>query len=92
MVVSGKSTMSYFAAHANERKETRQLHTRFPKQLKKAVLTAVQFRQSFRSFVQYAHADEQRWKGNWKHLLIKSTSDSKTDSLTTRVRLWPYVP
>ena len=37
--------MSYFAAHANERKETRQLHTRFPKQLKKAVLSAVQFRE-----------------------------------------------
>lgn len=47
--VSGKSSMSYFAAHANERKETRQLHTRFPKQLKKAVLTAVQFRESLLS-------------------------------------------
>lgn len=43
-VVSGKSALSYFAAHANERKEIRQLHTRFPKPLKKAVLTAVQFR------------------------------------------------
>jgi bromodomain adjacent to zinc finger domain protein 1A len=42
--VSGKSSLSYFAAYANERKEIRQLHTRFPKQLKKAVLTAVQFR------------------------------------------------
>lgn len=38
--------MSYFAAYANERKEIRSLHTRFPKQLKKAVLTAVQFRES----------------------------------------------
>ncbi|RXK37512.1 hypothetical protein M231_05233 [Tremella mesenterica] len=41
--VSGKSSMSYLGALANERREVRQLHTRFPRQLKKAVLTAVQF-------------------------------------------------
>lgn len=43
MVVTGKSAMTYFAAQANEAKEVRQLHSRFPKQLKRAVLVAVQF-------------------------------------------------
>ncbi|WVR04567.1 hypothetical protein IAU60_001574 [Kwoniella sp. DSM 27419] len=41
--VSGKSSLSYYAALQSEQKEVRQLHTRFPRQLKKAVLTAVQF-------------------------------------------------
>ena len=44
--VSGKSSLSYFSAMASEQREARQLHTRFPSQLKKAVLTAVQFRES----------------------------------------------
>ncbi|OWZ33000.1 hypothetical protein J007_05493 [Cryptococcus neoformans] len=41
--VSGKSSMPYLDALRSEQKEIRQLHTRFPKQLKKAVLSAVQF-------------------------------------------------
>ena len=45
MKVTGKSAMTYFAAQYNEAKEVRQLHSRFPKQLKKAVLMAVQFRE-----------------------------------------------
>lgn len=44
--VSGKSSMPYLDALRSEQKEIRQLHTRFPKQLKKAVLSAVQFRKS----------------------------------------------
>ncbi|WVF69958.1 hypothetical protein IAT40_004743 [Kwoniella sp. CBS 6097] len=41
--VSGKSSLTYFAAMQSEQKEVRQLHSRFPRQLKKAVLSAVQF-------------------------------------------------
>nr|XP_019047247.1 hypothetical protein I302_03855 [Kwoniella bestiolae CBS 10118]OCF26177.1 hypothetical protein I302_03855 [Kwoniella bestiolae CBS 10118] len=41
--VSGKSSLSYFTALQSEQKEVRQLHSRFPRQLKKAVLSAVQF-------------------------------------------------
>ncbi|WVQ97999.1 hypothetical protein IAU59_005119 [Kwoniella sp. CBS 9459] len=41
--VSGKSSLTYFAAAQSEQKEVRQLHSRFPRQLKKAVLSAVQF-------------------------------------------------
>ncbi|OCF37381.1 hypothetical protein I316_00502 [Kwoniella heveanensis BCC8398] len=41
--VSGKSSLTYFAAVQSEQKEVRQLHSRFPRQLKKAVLSAVQF-------------------------------------------------
>ncbi|ORX38861.1 hypothetical protein BD324DRAFT_648971 [Kockovaella imperatae] len=41
--VSGKSGLTYSAAQASEWREARQLHTRFPKQLKKAVLIAIQF-------------------------------------------------
>ncbi|WWD21446.1 hypothetical protein CI109_105931 [Kwoniella shandongensis] len=41
--VSGKSSLSYFSAVQSEQKEVRQLHSRFPRQLKKAVLSAVQF-------------------------------------------------
>lgn len=44
--VTGKSAMTYFGAQINEYKEVRQLHTRFPRPLKKAVLMAVQFRTS----------------------------------------------
>ncbi|WRT64827.1 uncharacterized protein IL334_001763 [Kwoniella shivajii] len=41
--VSGKSNLSYYTAMQSEQKEVRQLHSRFPRQLKKAVLSAVQF-------------------------------------------------
>ncbi|ORY30989.1 hypothetical protein BCR39DRAFT_100098 [Naematelia encephala] len=41
--VSSKSGLSYFTALASEQRETRQLHTRFPRQLKKAALSACQF-------------------------------------------------
>ncbi|KAL7419030.1 hypothetical protein Q5752_006715 [Cryptotrichosporon argae] len=41
--VSGKSNISFFKAQQSELKEVRQLHSRFPRQLKKAVLSAVQF-------------------------------------------------
>ncbi|KAK8847357.1 hypothetical protein IAR55_005214 [Kwoniella newhampshirensis] len=41
--VSGKSSLSFFSAVSSEQKEVRQLHSRFPRQLKKAVLSAVQF-------------------------------------------------
>ena len=43
--VSGKGSLNYFTAQASELKEARQLHSRFPRQLKKAVLMAVQFRE-----------------------------------------------
>ncbi|WWC67890.1 uncharacterized protein I206_101808 [Kwoniella pini CBS 10737] len=41
--VSGKSSLSFYTALQSEQKEVRQLHSRFPRQLKKAVLSAVQF-------------------------------------------------
>ncbi|KAK4688137.1 hypothetical protein P7C73_g1979, partial [Tremellales sp. Uapishka_1] len=41
--VSAKSGLTYFDALRSENKEIRQLHSRFPRQLKKAVLSAVQF-------------------------------------------------
>ncbi|WWC59314.1 uncharacterized protein I303_101865 [Kwoniella dejecticola CBS 10117] len=41
--VSGKSSLSFYAALQSEQKEVRQLHSRFPRQLKKAVLSSVQF-------------------------------------------------
>lgn len=42
--VSGKSSLTYVRALQNEAKEVQQLHARFPRQLKKAVLESVQFR------------------------------------------------
>ncbi|ODN82220.1 hypothetical protein L202_02506 [Cryptococcus amylolentus CBS 6039] len=42
--VTGKSSMGYLEALRSEQKEIRQLHSRFPKQLKRAILQAVQFR------------------------------------------------
>ncbi|WVQ76071.1 hypothetical protein IAR50_005708 [Cryptococcus sp. DSM 104548] len=42
--VTGKSSMGYLEALRSEQKEIRQLHSRFPKQLKRAILLAVQFR------------------------------------------------
>lgn len=48
-LVSGKSSLSYFKALQNESREVRQLHSRFPRQLKKAVLQSVQFRACPRS-------------------------------------------
>ncbi|WWC86969.1 uncharacterized protein L201_001850 [Kwoniella dendrophila CBS 6074] len=41
--VSGKSNLNFYTALQSEQKEVRQLHSRFPRQLKKAVLSAVQF-------------------------------------------------
>jgi hypothetical protein len=37
--------LSYFDALENEAREVRQLHSRFPKQLRKAVLQSVNFRE-----------------------------------------------
>ncbi|KAL1406251.1 hypothetical protein Q8F55_007945 [Vanrija albida] len=41
--VSGRSALSFFDARENETYEVRQLHARFPKPLRKAVLLSVQF-------------------------------------------------
>ncbi|WVQ83398.1 hypothetical protein IAT38_005539 [Cryptococcus sp. DSM 104549] len=41
--VSSKSSMGYIEALQSEQKEIRQLHTRFPRPLKKAVLSTIQF-------------------------------------------------
>lgn len=42
-VVSGKSQLSYFKALQNEHREVKQLHSRFPRPLKNAVLQSVHF-------------------------------------------------
>lgn len=42
---TGKSSLTYPAALASETRESRLLHTRFPTQLKRAVLEACQFRE-----------------------------------------------
>ncbi|GMK57836.1 hypothetical protein CspeluHIS016_0406700 [Cutaneotrichosporon spelunceum] len=41
--VTGKSALSYFDALYNEQREVKQLHARFPRPLKKAVLQSVHF-------------------------------------------------
>lgn len=43
LAVSGKSQLSYFKALLNEQREVKQLHSRFPRPLKKAVLQSVHF-------------------------------------------------
>ena len=42
--VTGKSGLDYFQALESERQEARTMHSRFPDQLKAAVLKAVQWR------------------------------------------------
>ena len=44
--VTGKSGLDYFQALESERQEARTMHSRFPDQLKAAVLKAVQWRTS----------------------------------------------
>lgn len=44
--VTGKSGMNYFQALESEQQEARTMHTRFPEQLKPAILRAVQWRTS----------------------------------------------
>ena len=44
--VTGKSGLDYFQALESERHEARTMHSRFPDQLKAAVLKAVQWRKS----------------------------------------------
>ncbi len=44
--VTGKSGLDYFQALESERQEARTMHSRFPDQLKAAVLKAVQWRKS----------------------------------------------
>ena len=98
-VVSGKSTLSYFTALFSEQREARQLHTRFPKQLKRAVLAAVQFRESrsakrsrrtlgIQGVSLNVRADRsQRSKASSKRWPTKSTSAFLTASSTVKVRL-----
>jgi bromodomain adjacent to zinc finger domain protein 1A len=42
--VSGKSSLDYFQALDSEAQEARTMHSRFPEQLKPAILKAVQWR------------------------------------------------
>lgn len=44
--VTGKSGMNYFQALESEQQEARTMHSRFPEQLKPAILRAVQWRAS----------------------------------------------
>jgi hypothetical protein len=41
---TGKSNLDYYKANESEVRESKNLHTRFPRQLKYPVLKAVQFR------------------------------------------------